>query len=589
MKNLLSIFEIIFEKEDRFQIIFLLIGFFLVSTIELAGVASILPFTAIVIDPLYIEQNVILIEVYNLFNFESSDDFIFYFGIAVIIILFLSNALNALVYWRSAFFVKMFTHKTSSRLLHVYSFQEYQFFTKSNASSLSTNILTQVDRVSEGMMLPIIIATSKLFTSLFIIVFLFVINPTVALLSFVTFITCYLLIFLTIKDYLGKSGQLTEMFSRKRYNIVTEILNGIKDIKVSGNIKLFLDRFEFPSFNYAKNDASVSVLAVLPKFALETIAFVGVIVMILIFLTNQQSSSDFIPLLSLYAMAGYKLLPSLQITYTGITQSKYHYPTLQSLVNDLKLNRENIIESHEDLGFAKKIKIENLSFKYEDDLILDNINLEIPQGNKIAIIGKTGSGKSTLLDIILGLYKSFQGTITIDDKILTETNTRSWQKNISFVPQNISLIDSTILNNITFGFAEDKIDLELINDVIEKSQLKKYVSDLPGNIKTSVGDRGLKISGGQRQRIGIARALYKNTNIMILDEATNALDAQTENKVINNILSMGKTIIMVTHRTETVKKFDKIFFLKDGKIFDQGNYNYLIENCPEFKKYIQTF
>tara|TARA_B100001057_G_C22862677_1_gene955212 strand:+ start:2618 stop:4402 length:1785 start_codon:yes stop_codon:yes gene_type:complete len=587
MSEIKKISYLFFSKNYN-EAIFLVLGFFIVSIIELAGLVSILPFTAIIIDPILISQNTYLNFVYDYFNFSSTDEFIVFSGVCVVILIIFSNFLNALIYWRSHFFVNHQVHTISYRLLKNYTAQKYLFFKSHNVSQLNNNILTQVERVCVGILLPVTIGISKFFTALLIILFLMFINLKVAILSITTFVVSYIIIYNIVKDHLHKIGEKITKDSEYKYKTASEILYGIKDLKINGNIALFLSKFFYPSLSYAKNNSMNAVLSLTPRFFLETLAFAGIIILIITFMLSDIAQSSFIPLLSVYAFAGYKILPALQITYVGFTQARYHMPTLDILLDDLSLKDESYEnDKYETLIFKNKIMLEDINFSYDEDPVLKNICLKINKDEKIGFIGKTGSGKTTLLDILLGLLDPSSGEIKIDDEKLENEKIRLWQKKIAFVPQNIFLLDDTILNNIVFSNEEKEINQSRLSSVLRAAQLDSLIDNLELGLNTNIGDHGLRLSGGERQRIGIARALYKDSDLLILDEATNALDRDTENKIINSIMNLNKTVIVVTHRIDITKNLDKIYIIKDKTLFAEGSYNELYNNSPDFRKYMK--
>jgi ABC-type multidrug transport system fused ATPase/permease subunit len=299
---------------------------------------------------------------------------------------------------------------------------------------------------------------------------------------------------------------------------------------------------------------------------------------------------DVLPIISLYAFAGYRLMPSIQQIYVSISQLRYIGSSLDSLYEDLKIiSLTNFDKNTKALSFKQNISLNNLSFSYPDSNREDlkNINLKIPANTTVGIVGSTGSGKTTLVDVILGLFDAKVGSLQVDDQIININNKRSWQKCIGYVPQQIFLADDTIEANIAFGTKYENIDIQKIKKVSKIANLHEFiVNELPLKYKTTVGERGIRLSGGQRQRIGIARALYQSPKLLILDEATNALDNLTEQVVMEAVHNVGKkiTIILVAHRLSTVKKCDTIFLIEKGELKGQGNFEKLISTSKQFKE-----
>ena len=302
--------------------------------------------------------------------------------------------------------------------------------------------------------------------------------------------------------------------------------------------------------------------------------------------------SSALPILALYALAGYRVIPALQQAYSSVTQMRYSVSSLNQLYKDFIHITESKQESFVDakkLSFNKVIRLNNINYNYPNSssFNLRNMNIEIKAGSKVAFIGSTGSGKTTTIDLILGLLQTNSGSLEVDNNIITDSNRRAWQKNIGYVPQNIYLADDTVASNIAFGIDHKKIDYKAVERAAKIASIHEFIiNDLPKKYETNVGERGIRLSGGQLQRIGIARAFYHNSKVIILDEATNALDDITEQSVMDAIYSLDDdlTIILIAHRLNTIKKCDQIFLLEKGEVKAQGTYEELKYSNLAFKK-----
>jgi len=316
------------------------------------------------------------------------------------------------------------------------------------------------------------------------------------------------------------------------------------------------------------------------------------IILYLIWQTGSFNNS--LPIISLYVLAGYRLMPAIQKVYASFTQLLFIAPSINKLYDDfITLKPSDKSEIHKTLPFNKSINLRDVFYSYPNSSkpVLRGINLKIPSKSKVAFVGTTGSGKTTMIDIILGLLDVQKGFLEIDGELITSKNLRSWQRLIGYVPQHIYLTDSTIAANIAFGANSENIDLERVKKVSKIANLHNFVAgDLPKKYETSIGERGVRLSGGQRQRIGIARALYHNPQVLILDEATSALDNITEKIVIDNINKHSKdiTLIIIAHRLTTIRECDKIFLLEKGQLNDFGTYEELIEKNDQFRKSVKT-
>ena len=316
---------------------------------------------------------------------------------------------------------------------------------------------------------------------------------------------------------------------------------------------------------------------------------------IIYFIYQGERVDEVIPLISIFALASYRLAPALQQIYHSISQIKYTLPAINLLINDIKDDNEILFKDLSDKGFPEyksSLVLNNISFRYlnsnRDSLC--NISIEITPNTTIGIVGGTGSGKTTLVDIILGLLIPTTGNILIDGIALDENNTALWQRNIGYVPQDVFLIDDTIIRNIAFAATDNNISIEEIKSVCRVAGISKFIEGLPEGYQTVVGERGAKLSGGQVQRIGIARALYKNPNVVVFDEATSALDNITERAVMEavNNLSHKKTIIMIAHRLSSIRNCDTIYVMDKGRIVDSGSYDELVNTSTIFQKMLNS-
>ena len=583
----------LFKKKEKFQISLLLIGSIIMAFFEVVGVASILPFMSMVLDPDQISSNQILSFLFNFFNFDNVETFLFYSGVAVLVLLAFSNFFSAFMYWAITYFSKMQGHIISMRLLKHYLSNNYLFFIERNSSDLGKNILSEIDRVVKGVVLQALQAISKAILTIVVFTFLIYINPFIAIISVLSIGGAYFIFYIISRSYLSTIGEKQSIALFHRYRTVDEAMMGIKDIKLKSLERNFIGRFRQPSIDNARFSAQGLVIAILPRYLLETVAFGGIISIILILLSNDVLISEIIPVLSLYAVAGYRLLPAVQNIYSAQSMIKYNRPALMIIINDLKeikIEEKNELSNEVDqmIKFDKKITVNDIFFKYpkSEKNVIDGISLSILKNTSIGFAGSTGSGKTTLIDVILGLLDPKKGNIIIDDTIINKQNLLSWQNKISYVPQTIFLIDESISSNIAFGIKREEIDHDRVVKAAQLANLDRFVEDLPEKYDTLVGENGVKLSGGQRQRIGIARALYNEPEVLVLDEATSALDGITENYVMEAIESLSNklTLIIVAHRITTIENCDMIYFLEEGKIKDYGTYNELISKNSQFKK-----
>ena len=589
-----NIFNLLSTKEKR-KFKFLFIFFIITGIFEIAGIASIAPFMAVVSSPEIIQNNNYLNNFYNYFGFTSTNDFLVMLGVLVILLLVISNSIAALTTWKVTSFANNQSHVLSVKLLNSYLSNSYEFFLNNNSSTLEKNILSEVFRGVSGVMLPALLLIVKLIIVTFILILLIVVNPTITFASIFILGGLYLLMYKFMRSYLMEIGISFTKVDSERYKLVKEALSGIKNLKLNGNESEFVKQYSIPSKLHAKYTTQNSLITQMPRYLVETISFSGIVGIIIYFIYQGERVDEVIPLISIFALASYRLAPALQQIYHSISQIKYTLPAINLLINDIKDDNEILFKAFSDKGFPEyksSLVLNNISFGYlnsnRDSLC--NISIEITPNTTIGIVGGTGSGKTTLVDIILGLLIPTTGNILIDGIALDENNTALWQRNIGYVPQDVFLIDDTIIRNIAFAATDNNISIEEIKSVCRVAGISKFIEGLPEGYQTVVGERGAKLSGGQVQRIGIARALYKNPNVVVFDEATSALDNITERAVMEavNNLSHKKTIIMIAHRLSSIRNCDTIYVMDKGRIVDSGSYDELVNTSTIFQKMLNS-
>ena len=590
--KILDRYKYIFEKSSYKQLTFIFFGMLGMGFLEILSISSIFPFMAIVTKPSLIQQNEYLYFIYNFFSFSNDKEFLIWSGVSVICLLAITNIYNAFINWKIFDFVYSLTHHLSSRLLRAYLMQPYTFFLNRNSSDLSKNILAEVTRSVSGVILPGLLTLAKMTVTAFLLILLLYVNYQMALGIFTVLGGMYLLIYRLVRNTLHKRGLASTKATLLRYKISNESMYGIKDLKLKGNELKYIKRFIKYDKEFNRNGAIGSIIALLPRFILETITFGGIVLVVILLIISGKSGQSIIPILSLYALAGYRLMPALQQIYVGFVQLKYNTPALDILINDFKELKGERKTVNEDLlpkiKFNKTIELRSIYYKYPDskEFILNDLNLKISHNTTVGFVGPSGSGKTTLVDVVLGLLEYESGEYLVDNKKIDHDNLSSWQKNFGYVSQDIYLADDSIMHNIAFSIPYDEIDHNRVINAAKLANIDEFIQSMPEGYDTYTGDRGVRLSGGQRQRIGIARALYFNPEILVLDEATSALDGSTEGVIMDAIhnLSHDKTIIIIAHRLETVMECDVIHFVNDGVIIDSGTYNELISLNQQFKE-----
>ena len=593
MQILKKFFKLL-SLEERNQAILVFILILIMALLEVIGVASILPFMAVLTNPTLINSNSILnwmFEFSNIFGIKNNQDFIILLGLLVFALLLISLIIKAFTSYLNIRFVQMCEFSIGKRLMENYLHQPYSWFLNRNSADLGKSILTEVGIVvNEGVktMLNLIAQSIVAFALLILIVFS---NPKLALIVGFTLSAAFGLIYKFTRSFLHRIGEERARTNQLRFLALSEAFGAIKEIKLGRLENTYIQRFGSAAKILARHNASAKILGDLPRFAVEAIAFGGMIIVVLFFMSQEGNFADIVPIIVLYAFAGYRLMPAIQAIYTELTALRFVGPTLNGIYEDLRSFKKITNNHREDvLPLKKSITLSNINYSYPNakKTALKNITLDIPAFTTTAIVGATGSGKTTVIDLILGLIESQQGTLKIDNTVIDKNNLKAWQSSIGYVPQQIYLADDTIAGNIAFGLNDSKeINQEAVEKAAKIANLHDFViNELPDKYKTKVGERGVRLSGGQCQRIGIARALYKNPQVLILDEATSALDNLTEQAVMDavyNLSNNNMTIIMIAHRLTTVKECDTIFLLEKGELKGQGSFDKLIETNNNFR------
>jgi ATP-binding cassette, subfamily B, bacterial PglK len=563
--------------KNKAELVTIVLLMLIMAVLEVLGIGSVIPFLTVLGDPDSMHQNPYLDLIFNYLSFESKGLFIWFLGLSSVFFLILGTIFKMLTYYRLHMFANMQRHEIGKKLLKRYLSYDYEFFLRKNSSEISKIILSEVDQVVGTVLIPSLMIVINVFVSIFIALFIIYIDPALAISTLVIFGTLYLIIFSSLVGKLSYIGRQRTVENSKRFKTISEVIGGVKDIKLYGKEKEYLKGFETSSLNFAKYAALNKIYATLPQYLVESIIFIVIIISALLFFNSEGASLNVVlPMLGVYTMSIFKIKPAISNIYSSLSSIKFGENALDRLLNefnnDSKLDvnsKSNKIESNS-LFFNNNLQFDNVRFKYDQAKMytLKDISLIIKKNTNIGIVGVSGSGKSTLIDLMLGLLKPTSGHITIDGCNLTNENIRNWQDMVGYVPQNIYLTDDSIANNIAFGVSTSKIDMEHVKYVAKLSQIDDFIINLNDGYDTVIGERGARISGGQRQRLGIARALYQNPAILVMDEATSALDEETERKLIESIYTMkgNKTIIMIAHRLSTIDICDSVYKIESGSI-----------------------
>ncbi|MGX5699157.1 ABC transporter ATP-binding protein [Acinetobacter kookii] len=547
---------------DKRKVIYVFILVMGMAFIESAGVISIMPFLAVLSNPNVVESNSYLKQLYDFTGAANKQNFILHLGFLSLFVVICSTVFKIVTQYAVNRFASLQRHYFSTRLLKTYLQQNYEFFIQRNSATLVKNILSEVDQLIWTMILPALTLMSYGVVLLSMVGILLLYDPLMAIATAFVLGLFYASIYMLVRKKLTQIGQEFTQANKERYQTCQEALAGIKDVMINNAEHGYIKQFEESSRVFARHIATRETLGQVPLNVIETVGYGCLIGLAMLLVVSGKEVSHILPVLGLYGFAAYRMLPAAQNMYRAISQIKFSEQVLSVLKPEFALEKYELKHIEKDstqyLKFENSIRLENISFAYPNRIespILNNFSLEVKKNASLGIIGKSGSGKSTLMDIMLGLLFPQQGKVYIDDVELIADNITQWRDLVGYVPQNIYLADKSIAENIAFGVAKIDIDLKRVEFVAKQAQIDDFIqSQLPLGYHTLVGERGVMLSGGQRQRIGIARALYKNPQVLFMDEATSALDTETEQAVNEAIQNLnGKmTIVIIAHRESAV-------------------------------------
>ena len=576
-------------KEIGFKKFFILaVLSILASIFELIGIGSIGPFINLISDPSYSQENQILKTFSKLFSLPNDKNFLFYFGIFIILIFIFINFYKAWLFYLQSKVALNFSALMSSKLFEKYLGNNYYFFLIRNSNELGKNIFGECQTIGNDVVKNSLVIFSQSIISSFIIIFCIAINPKIGIFMIISGALYYVLIYTFLKKWLKKLGERQLLHASNRFKIIAESLSSIKEVKIFNFSDRLSEYFSSETLKWTRNKILHTMAGSLPRFLIEILGVIIIVGLTLYLTSDTNLKNDAFSIIAVYSFATLRLFPLFQQIYMSMAGIKGAQSRIELIYKDLKEKKylpKNNLENKKEI--FNKIEFEKINFNYgAEKFKLKDISLNFESGKMFGITGYSGSGKSTLIDILLGLLPIKNGAIKIDGKLINNSEFINYKQNFSYVPQNVFIFEDTIKNNLTFSFGKKEIDNKILNESIKISQLEDFISEQNDKINSLIHDKGLNISGGQKQRIGIARALYSNKKIMILDEATNSLDGNTEYKLMSEIKRnlKNKILILVSHRETTLKFCDKILFMNEGQIEDMGNFENLFESNKDFKK-----
>jgi ABC-type multidrug transport system fused ATPase/permease subunit len=581
----------LFEPDQYPGLVALLVAMVVTALLQTAGIASVMPFLAVVSNPDVITQNEYLARAYETLGFQSPRGFLVGLGVLFVAVMVISNAVAALTTWATVRIQWRSHERISARLLEKYLRAPYSFHLDQNSARLSKVLLGEVNRVISNVFIPFTRLLTRGISGALLVILLVWVDPLLAVMVSATIGGFYAAVYSLVRKKQRDLGEQESRAKTERFKIASEAFGGIKELKALGREDYFLARFRVPSEVFSRAHALNGAVSMLPRFALETLSYGGIVVVILYLLQTRDSLDQIFPLLAVYAFGANRLMPAVQEIFQSLTQVRFGAAALDDLHRDLRgpadVTGAPSAPRTAPIALASRIRLLDTTFCYAGSPVpaLGPVSIDIPVNKATAFVGATGSGKTTLVDLLLGLLEPTSGEILIDDTPLDESTLPAWRRLVGYVPQSIFLLDASIASNIAFGVPDELVDPLAVREAAAAAHLDGFVTSLPDGYDTVVGERGVRLSGGQRQRIGIARALYHNPEVLILDEATSALDNVTEDIVMQAIreLSQRRTIILIAHRLTTVRECDVVFLLERGLIGAEGTYDDLVASSPTFR------
>ncbi|MFC3701597.1 ABC transporter ATP-binding protein [Reinekea marina] len=582
-------------RENRKKIILLQFLFLTTALLQVISIASLAPFITLVSNPESLNTNALLSYLYSLYEFTSLTQFIVIYALAVVALLIIGNSTAAYSLWKLIqISIKLGLH-VQSTVYKSYLSNDYTFFAMNNSSRLVSQLTQEVPRMVYMVIQPIFTLISQVFIAAIIIIGLLIIDIKISLMATAIVSLLYLLIFKTIRSKIVKSGKLVSKLNRQKLKLLDESIGGIKEVKLKGNENFYLDNVKTVTEKGLAASSYIVLSGDLPKFIVETVIFASILALAIYILLTSGTASEALGIISLYAMAGYKLLPAAQSIYKSISQIKANGSVVLDLDREITKSKNHyspLKELGSELAPKGEVLFSDVEYKYPstDKYALKNCSFSIAQNQVTALVGTSGAGKSTAIDLLLGLMLPTNGKITVGATDLDKTNIKAWRSQIGYVAQEIFILDASIRENIALGIPENEIDENRLVQAAKMANIYDFICECESNFDFILGERGSRLSGGQKQRIGIARALYKDPAILVFDEATSALDNRTERQIMRDIhaLAQSRTVIMIAHRLSTVEKANKILVFKDGAVKDSGTYKDLEDSSIEFQSLLRA-
>lgn len=546
---------------ERRNIYLLLVLSALAAIVQMVAILSIMPFIVLLSNPAIVESNAVLSRVYLLLGVSSFNEFLTYSGIFAVLFLLIGNAFLAVEHRASSRFLCLLVHRLEKRTLECMLQQPYEYFLANNSGRLSDIVLNQVERVVDGVIGRFIVVFSNAVLATCIVIMLLVVSLQTTLITLAGLLVLYLGIFIFLRGRIARHGRELTDLSGDVFTTVRDTLEGIREIKTRQVEQHFVDRFSQPSLKMSRLAMRYSMLSFMPHFILETFVFAGLVMVALYFIVATQSPGLTLSLIALYGLAAYRLVPSMKSAFEGMSDMHHNEDAVRVVLEHSRTTKPAVV-ARELPEPRERIKVERVAYSFAspDEPSLSEIELSIPIGSSVCLFGPSGSGKSTLLNIIAGLLRPQAGGVSCDGTAITDETVASWRRRLGYCPQRIFLFDDTLASNVAFGVPAEEVDVGRLTEVAGIVRLDEFVrANLNGRFDAVIGEGGKTVSGGQAQRIGLARVLYHDPSILLLDESFNGLDVATRDAILDNLFSLeNKTLIFASHELGIANRCDAV-------------------------------
>jgi len=578
MKEIYIKFSAVLSKRQKSRVIVLVFMILIGALLETLGVSMIYPLVESVMLPETFQDNAVIGWIYRLLGFNGVEQFVKFMLASLIFVFLFKNLYLLLLYYVQHSFITNSQYRISRDLLKVYLNRPYEFYLNASTGEIMRTVYSDSTGIF-NLLLQCMQFITELMVALFLSIYLLLVDPVMTIVIGFLLVGITALATLFLKPRISKIGEESRQQQSRMYNTIMQSINSVKDVKVYAKEDAFLGIYKKYGKRYYNLARDHEVLSSVPRLAIEAISLSGILLYMLVMMQLGYEVKSMVPQLSAFAVAAVRLLPSASRINTYLANIAYYRPTLDYVYDNVELPKNvdekaaeaPIVPHTRKLEFSDCIRVEHLYYRYpnSEKYIFEDAGMTVPYGKSVGIMGMSGAGKTTVVDVMLGLLEAESGSVTCDGKNVLE-DYAGWLANIGYIPQTINMVDDSIRANIAFGVDVEDIDDKRIWEVLEEAQLAEFVKSLPKGVDTVIGERGVRISGGQRQRIGIARALYHNPEILVLDEATSSLDNDTETAIMDAIESFHgrKTMLIIAHRLKTIEHCDIIYKVENGKIVE---------------------